>query len=67
MSKNIYFILFIIIASFLLYLTQSKYGKVSLNKSISACVIAQMKKDNNLTNINAEKFCKKEIKKKIKD
>tara|TARA_A100001015_G_C14981725_1_gene709744 strand:- start:926 stop:1129 length:204 start_codon:yes stop_codon:yes gene_type:complete len=67
MSKNIYFILFIIIASFLLYLTQSKYGKVSLNKSISACVIAQMKKDNNLTKSSAEKFCMKEIKKKIKD
>ena len=67
MSKNIYFILFIIIASFLLYLTQSKYGKVSLNKSISACVIAQMKKYNNLNKSNAEKFCKKEIKKKIKD
>ena len=46
---------------------RSKYGKVSLNKSISACVIAQMKKDNNLTKSNAEAFCKKEIKKKIKD
>ncbi len=56
MTKNIYFILFIIIASILLYLTQSKYGKVSLNKSISACVIAQMKKDNNLTKSNAEVF-----------
>ena len=67
MTKNIYFVLFIILASILLYLTQSKYGKVSLNKSISACVIAQMKKDNNLTNSNAEAFCKKEIKKKIKD
>ena len=67
MTKNIYFILFIIIASILLYFTQSKYGKVSLNKSISACVIAQMKKDNNLTKGNAEAFCKKEIKKKIKN
>ena len=67
MTKNIYFILFIIIASILLYFTQSKYGKVSLNKSISACVIAQMKKDNNLTKNNAAAFCKKEIKKKRKD
>ena len=67
MTKNIYFFLFIIIASFFLYITQSKYGKISLNKTISACVIAQMKKNKNLGKFNAEAFCKKEITKKNKD
>tara|TARA_Y100000816_G_C26061748_1_gene557583 strand:+ start:209 stop:412 length:204 start_codon:yes stop_codon:yes gene_type:complete len=67
MSKNFYFLLFIIIASLLLYFTQSKYGKVSLNKTISACVIAQMKKNNNLPKIDAEAYCKKEITKNIND
>ena len=67
MSKNIYFILFIIIASALLYITQINYGKGSLEKSISACVIAQMKKNKNLAKIDAETYCRKEITKKKKD
>ena len=67
MSKNIYFLIFMIISSILLYITQTKYGKISLNKSISACVIAQMNKNKNLSKINAQKYCKKEIIKKIKD
>jgi len=67
MTKNIYLFLFIIIASILLYFTQTKYGKISLNKTISACVIAQMKKNKNLGKINAQKYCKKEITKKNND
>ena len=42
--KNYKFILFIIVASLMLYLSQVSYKDFSLNKSISACIIAQMKK-----------------------
>ena len=47
--KNYKFILFIIVASLMLYLSQVSYKDFSLNKSISACIIAQMKKNNQLT------------------
>ena len=65
MKSNIKFILFIIVASLMLYLSQISYKDSSLNKSISACVIAQIKKNNQLTSDLARDYCEKEIKKKI--
>ena len=63
MKSNIKFILFIIVASLMLYLSQVSYKDFSLNKSISACVIAQMKQNNQLTSDLAREYCEKEIKK----
>ena len=62
-KKNIKFILFIIVASLMLYLSQVSYKDHSLKKSISACIIAQMKKNNQLTADLARDYCEKEIKK----
>tara|TARA_Y100001970_G_scaffold233236_1_gene290644 strand:+ start:2606 stop:2797 length:192 start_codon:yes stop_codon:yes gene_type:complete len=62
--KDYKFILFLIIASLMLYISQVSYKDFSLNKSISACVIAQMKKNSQLTADLAKDYCKKEIKKK---
>jgi len=47
-------------------LSQVSYRDFSLNKSISACVIAQIKKNNQLTSDLARDYCEKEIKKKNK-
>ncbi len=66
MKKNIKFTLFIIIAIFVLYLTKINYGDFSKEKSLKACIIAQIKKDKNISAENAKKFCAEEISKKIK-
>tara|TARA_B100001540_G_C15475391_1_gene492107 strand:+ start:82 stop:288 length:207 start_codon:yes stop_codon:yes gene_type:complete len=64
MKKNIKFIIFIILAIIALYFTRVNYGDHGLNKSITACVIAQKNKSKQMTTLEAEKFCKKEIGKK---
>ena len=63
MKSNIKFILFIIVASLMLYLSQVSYKDFSLNKSISACVIAQMKKIINYHQILQKIIVKKKSKK----
>ena len=65
MKKNIKFIIFIILAIIVLYLTRVNYGDHSKSKSIAACVIAQKNKSSNMTKAEAEKYCEEEINKKI--
>jgi len=65
MKKNIKFIIFIILAIIALYFTRVNFGDHGLNKSIMACVIAQKNKSKKMTTLEAEKFCKEEINKKI--
>ncbi len=65
MKKNLYIILFLIIAFLMLYISRVEYGSFSLDKSMKACVIAQKKinKDKNIEDIKI--FCEKEIRKNI--
>ena len=65
MKKNLYYILFLIIAFIMLYVSRIEYGSFSLNKSMKACVIAQKKiyKDRNIEDIKT--FCKTEIEKNL--
>ena len=62
MKKDLGIYIFIAVAIIALYLTTKSYNNFSLDKSISACVIAQMKKDKTLKNEQAKEFCEKEIK-----
>ena len=66
MKKNLYPILFIIIAILMLYVSRIEYGPFSLEKSMKSCIIAQkkMSKSKNIDEIKS--FCEKEINKKIK-
>ena len=66
MKKNLYFILFLIIAFLMLYVSRIEYGSFSLEKSMRACIIAQKKinKDRNIEDIKT--FCENEINKKLK-
>ena len=43
MKKNLYPIIFIILAMFALYLTKFEYGSFSYKKSLQSCVISQKK------------------------
>jgi len=66
MKKNLYFILFLIIAFLMLYVSRIEYGSFSLEKSMKACIIAQKRinKDKNIEDIKT--FCENEINKKLK-
>jgi len=66
MKKNLYLILFLIIAFLMLYVSRIEYGSFSLEKSMKACIIAQkkMNKDRNIEDIKT--FCENEINKKLK-
>ena len=66
MKKNLYPIIFIILAIFALYITKFEYGSFSYEKSLQSCVISQKKiyKDRNIEEI--KKFCETEINKKLK-
>jgi len=66
MKKNLYLILFLIIAFLMLYVSRIEYGSFSLEKSMKACIIAQKKinKDRNIEDIKT--FCENEINKKLR-
>ena len=66
MKKNLYLILFLIIAFLMLYVSRIEYGSFSLDKSMKACIIAQKRinKDKNIEDIKT--FCENEINKKLK-
>tara|TARA_Y100000589_G_scaffold131970_1_gene125756 strand:- start:222 stop:425 length:204 start_codon:yes stop_codon:yes gene_type:complete len=66
MKKNLYLILFLIIAFLMLYVSRIEYGSFSLEKSMKACIIAQKRinKDKNIEDIKT--FCENEINKKLK-
>ena len=55
-------IFFLVIASVILYLATAKYGDYGLNKSISACIIAQKKIKSKMTTDQAKLICETEIK-----
>ncbi len=65
MKKNLYLILFLIIAFIMLYVSRIEYGSFSLDKSLKACIIAQkkMNKDRNIEDIKS--FCRTEIGKNL--
>ena len=65
MKKNLYLILFLIIAFIMLYVSRIEYGSFSLDKSMKACVIGQKKlyKNKNIEDIKI--FCEKEISKNL--
>ena len=63
MKKNIKIIIFLIIAILALYFTKSNYSDYTLEKSISACVIAQKQKSKNMSAKEMKEFCEKEINK----
>jgi len=63
MKKNLGFILFLGLAILFLYISKINYGEHGLKKSISACIIAQKKKDKTMTLEFAKNYCEKEIRK----
>ena len=61
MYKNYKLLLFLVAAIFFLYFSVDKYEEFSLQKSISACVIAKSKLMKETEPEQARKICEKEI------
>ena len=62
MYKNYKLLLFLGAAIIFLYLSIGKYEEFSMQKSISACVYAQIKKNPGLKSKDAKLYCENEIK-----
>ena len=66
MSNNIKIILVIVFGIVALYIFKLN-SDYNLNKSISACIVAQKKTSESFDPVKAKNFCKEKVKKMIKD
>ncbi len=64
-KKILNYIIFIIIASILLYFARNNYKEFNINKVISACVLAQKKTSENFDKDSALKECEEKINKSL--
>ena len=67
MNNNLKMIALIIFGVIVLYIFQTNYSDHNLNKTISACVVAQKQTSKSFDLNQAKKFCEEEIKKSLKD
>ena len=67
MNNNLKMGALIIFGVIVLYIFQTKYSDHNLNKTISACVVAQKQTSKSFDLKQAKKFCEEEIKKSLKD
>ena len=67
MNNNLKMVALIIFGVIVLYIFQTKYSDYNLNKTISACTVAQKQTSKSFDLKQAKKFCEEEIKKSLKD
>ena len=67
MNHNLKMAALIILGVIVLYIFQTKYSDHNLNKTISACIVAQKQTSKSFDLKKAKKFCEEEIKKSLKD
>ena len=65
MNKNLKMIALIIFAVIVLYIFQIKYSDHNLNKTISACILAQKQTSKSFDLKQAKKLCQEEITKSL--
>ena len=59
MKKKLLFVAFIVVTMFVIF----KYSDHNLNKTVSACMVAQKQTNKSFNPEKARKFCEDEIKK----
>ena len=64
MKSKILKLILILIGIFVIYFLRTNFSEHNLKKTISACILAQIKKDKTMTKEFAKNYCEKEIKKK---
>ena len=67
MNNNLKMAALIIFGVIVLYIFQTKYSDHNLNKTISACIVAQKQTSKSFDLNQAKKYCEEEIKKSLKD
>ena len=67
MNNNLKMIALIIFAVIVLYIFQIKYSDHNLNKSISACIVAQKQTSKSFDLKQAKKLCKEGVTKSVKN
>jgi len=67
MKNNLKMIALIIFGIIVLYIFQTKYSEHNLNKTISACIVAQKQTSKSFDLKQSKKFCEEEIKKSLKN
>ena len=67
MTNNFKMIALIMFGIIALIIFQIKHSDHNLNKTISACIVAQKQTSKSFDLKQAKKFCEKEIKKSLKD
>ena len=67
MNSNLKMAALIIFGIIVLYIFQIKYSDHNLNKSISACIVAQKQTSKSFDLKQAKKLCKEEITKSVKN
>ena len=66
-KKILNYIIFIIIASILLYFARNNYKDFNINKAISACVLAKKQTSDNFDKDTVKKNCEKKIRESIEN
>ena len=64
-KKILNYLIFIIIASILLYFARNNYKEFNINKAISACVLAQKQTSTNFDKDLVKQKCEEDIKKSL--
>ena len=67
MNNNLKMIALIIFGVIVLYIFQTKYSDYNLNKTISACIVAQKQTAKSFDLKQAKKFCQEEVTKSVKN
>ena len=67
MNNNLKMIALIIFGVIVLYIFQTKYSGHNLNKTISACIVAQKQTSKSFDLNQSKKFCEEKIKKSLQD
>ncbi len=67
MNNNLKVVALIIFGVIVLYLFQTKYSDHNLNKTISACIVAQKQTSKSFDLKKSKKFCEEKIRKSLKD
>ena len=65
MNNNLKMVVLIIFGVIVLYLFQTKYSDHNLNKTISACIVAQKQTSKSFNLEESKKFCKDKITKSL--
>ncbi len=64
-KKILNYIIFIIIATILLYFARNNYREFNINKAISACILAKTQTSDNFDKDLVKKKCEEDIKKSL--